>query len=111
VVNVDIFIPESDLLFIFGQAHVGTPGKGAIISMLRMDPYSYKGGKPNDELLAQRMIKEAIHELGHVFGLRNCGEPECVMYLPKSRKELDKKSDSFCLACQKELRFLKKPSE
>ena len=110
VTNADLFVPQSYLQFIFGQAHVGKAGgKAAIISMLRMDPNSYVGGKPNDELLAQRMAKEAVHELGHVFGLRNCNEAECVMYLPKNLKELDKKSDSFCLRCQKAFRVFNQP--
>ena len=107
VTNVDLFVPESDLEFIFGQAHFGKTSKVAVISTLRMDPSSYVGGKPNDELLIQRMMKEAVHELGHVFGLRNCGEPECVMYLPRDRRRLDKKTDSFCLNCQKAFRALK----
>lgn len=111
VANVDLYVPESDLPFVFGQAHVGKSGKAAIISMLRMDPFSYKGGKPDDTLLAQRMVKEAVHELGHVFKLRNCSEPECVMYLPRNLKELDKKSDSFCLSDQKAFRALKHPKE
>jgi len=108
VANVDLYVPESDFEFIFGQAQFGRNGRAAIISTLRMDPKSYVGGKPNDELLIQRMMKEAIHELGHVFGLRNCSEIECVMYLPKNLKSLDKKSDSFCLNCQKAFRASKK---
>ncbi|MBD3181787.1 hypothetical protein GF312_05810 [Candidatus Poribacteria bacterium] len=101
VTNVDLFVPESDRGFIFGQAHVGKNAKGAIISTIRMNPKSYKGGREDKELLISRMTKEAIHELGHVFGLKNCYEKECVMYLPKNRKEIDKKTDSFCLPCQK----------
>lgn len=100
VCNVDLYVPESDLAFVFGQAIRN--GKAALISMLRMDPRSYVGGKPNDELLVQRMIKEAIHELGHCFGLDNVYEPECVMYLPRDLKELDRKTDNFCLISQQE---------
>lgn len=100
VCNVDLFLPESDNPFIFGQAIRG--GKVALISMIRMNPSSYVGGKPNDELLIKRMIKEAIHELGHTFGLDNTYDPECVMFLPKDLKELDKKTDSFTLPAQQE---------
>jgi len=107
VTNVDLFVPESDLSFIFGQAHFGRNSKVALISTLRMDPSSYVGGKPNDELLVGRMMKEAVHELGHVFGLRNCSEPECAMYLPRDLKSLDKKTDNFCLYCQKDFRVLR----
>jgi archaemetzincin len=107
VANVDLFVPESDLPFIFGQAHFGRNSKAAVISKLRMDPSSYVGGKPNDKLLVQRMMKEAVHELGHVFDLRNSTDPECVMYLPRDLKGLDKKSDNFCLDSQKTFRALK----
>jgi predicted Zn-dependent protease len=31
------------------------------------------------------------------------------MYLPKNLKELDKKSDSFCLKCQKASRVFSQP--
>jgi archaemetzincin len=109
VVNVDLFVPESDSRFIFGQAIVGKSAKAAVISMLRMNPDSYEGGKPDEKLLIQRMMKEAVHELGHVFGLGNCGEPECVMYLPKNLRSLDKKTDNFCLECQKAFRALRQP--
>ena len=77
--------------------------------MLRMNPAAYKGGKADDKKLLERMTKEAVHELGHLFNMRNCNEPECVMYLPKNLKELDKKSDSFCLNCQKSYRALQQP--
>ena len=107
VADVDLFLPKSDLPFIFGQAQYGKSSKGALISILRMDPASYVDGKPNDKLLTQRMIKEAIHELGHVFGLRNCNELECVMYLPRNLKELDNKTENFCLKCQKYYRALR----
>lgn len=100
VCNVDLFLPESNYPFIFGQAIRG--GNVALISMIRMNPNSYVGGKPNDELLFKRMQKEAIHELGHTFGLDNTYDPECVMYLPKDLKELDKKTDSFTLPAQQE---------
>lgn len=107
VTNVDLFVPESDLPFIFGQAHFGRTTKAAVISTLRMDPSSYVRGKPDDKLLTQRMMKEAVHELGHVFGLRNCYDPQCAMYLPKNLKNLDEKSDSFCLNCRKMFQALK----
>jgi archaemetzincin len=111
VVNVDIFVPESNRSFIFGQAHVGRNAKAAIISMLRMNPNSYVGGKPDEKLLIERMTKEAVHELGHVFGLRNVADPECVMYLPKDLEELDKKSDKFCVVSQKAYRDFKQESK
>ena len=75
--------------------------------MYRMNPFSYVGGKRDDDLLIERMKKEAVHQLGGVFGLRNCNEPECAMYLPKDLRSLDKKTDSFCMKSQKEYRALR----
>ena len=111
VADVDLFLPEWDNDFIFGQAQYGRKSKAAIISVFRMDPFSYVGGKHNDELLIQRMIKEAIHELGHLFGVRNSAEPESVMYLPRSLRELDRKTDSFDIISQTEYRDLQRSKE
>ena len=107
VANVDIFVHRSADEFLFGQSQFGKTSKAALISIYRMNPLSYVGGKRNDKLLVQRMVKEAVHELGNVFGVRNCAEPKCATYLARKLRDLDKKSDSFCLICQKEFRALK----
>ena len=95
----DLYSPETDTVFVFGLSF--DKGNMALISIRRMDPRYYVGGKPNDELAIQRMQKEAIHELGHLFGLDNVNDPGCVMFLPKNLKELDRKTDNFCLECKK----------
>ena len=102
----DIYSPGTDPPFLFGQSF--KKGNMALISIRRMDPRYYVGGKPNDELVIRRMQIESIHELGHLFGLDNVYDPECVMYLPKNLKELDRKTDNFCLECQKTFQDLKK---
>lgn len=111
VVNVDLFVHRSLDEFIFGQAQYGHNTKAALISMYRMNPFSYVGGKPDDELLLKRMMKEAVHELGHLFGLRNCVEKECAMYLAKDLRSLDKKTDNFCMITIKEFRAIKQSEE
>ena len=111
VANLDIFVHRSMDEFIFGQAQYGLNSKVALISMFRMDPLSYVGGKPDDELLIKRMMKEAVHELGHLFGLRNCAEKECAMYLAKNLRSLDKKTDSFCSITLKEFRAIEQSEE
>jgi len=107
VTNVDLFVHRSVDEFIFGQSQFGMDGKMALVSTFRMDPFSYVDGKRNDELVAERLIKEAVHELGHLFEIRNCAEIECAMYLPKTLRELDKKTDSFCIISQQEFRAAK----
>ncbi|MFW9928849.1 MAG: hypothetical protein ACFFD1_05635 [Candidatus Thorarchaeota archaeon] len=55
----------------------------------------------------QRVLKVAVHELGHTFGLTHCNN-ECVMRLSKSLKELDEKPKEFCSLCDLQLRqFIK----
>jgi archaemetzincin len=53
----------------------------------------------NPEKLKERLEKEAVHELGHTFGLIHCREPGCVMYSVTYAEEIDFKSKNFCHAC------------
>lgn len=94
VVDVDIFIPS--LSFVFGEAQY--PGNVALISLFRLRPEFY-GRKPNSELLVERSTKEAVHELGHTYGLRHCSNPFCVMYFSNSIFETDRKQSLFCRKC------------
>ncbi|MCS7115001.1 MAG: archaemetzincin family Zn-dependent metalloprotease [Nitrososphaerota archaeon] len=98
VVDVDIFVPG--LNFVFGEADC--PGRAAIISLWRLRPEFY--GKPqNFELFVERATKEAVHELGHTFGLGHCVNPFCVMYFSNSIFDTDRKKSLFCNMCQVEL--------
>ena len=96
--NVDLFIPI--LTFIFGQAFLG--GKCGIASMYRLNNTSY-GLKPDDAILAERFKKEAIHELGHQFGLIHCHQLSCVMKSSTYVEDIDQKSANYCPACRLEL--------
>lgn len=98
IVDVDIYVQE--LSFVFGEA--GCPGKTALISLWRLKPEFY--GKPsNVELSVERGTKEAVHELGHTFGLRHCSNPFCVMYFSNSIFDTDRKQSLFCSKCQMKL--------
>ena len=70
VTEEDIY--ANGLNFVFGEAEFEGP---CLISTARLKNEFYKG-KPNFQLLASRMVKEAVHELGHVFGLKHCMYPE-----------------------------------
>jgi len=99
VADVDLYVPR--LNFVFGEAE--RPGKVAIISITRLRPEYY--GQPEDRrLFTERMIKEAVHELGHTFGVWHCLDPTCVMFFSNSLMDTDRKSADFCTVCEKQLK-------
>ncbi|MEM2740490.1 MAG: archaemetzincin family Zn-dependent metalloprotease [Candidatus Bathyarchaeia archaeon] len=105
VTELDLYVPG--LNFVFGQAE--SPGNYAIVSLHRLRPEFY--GEKNDlKLLAERLLKEAVHELGHTYGLRHCLNPRCVMRFSNSILEVDAKSCGFCDTCIAELSKLNRYS-
>ncbi len=90
----DLFIPM--LTFVFGQAQLG--GKAAVLSLARLRQEFYHL-PPNFELLKVRAAKEALHELGHTFGLVHCPDRDCVMSLATNVSQLDRKGGDFCPSC------------
>lgn len=93
--NVDLFIPI--LTYIFGQAFLN--GKAGIVSVYRFSNERY-GMKPDKKLLAERLRKEVIHELGHMFGLVHCTDPECVMRSGSYVEDIDQKNHKLCTKCR-----------
>jgi archaemetzincin len=91
--DVDLFIPI--LTFVFGEAQLG--GRAAVVSTARL---SSGNGARGERLLAERLRKEALHELGHAFGLVHCGNPGCVMGRSPGVAEIDVKGPSFCTDCR-----------
>ncbi|MFP4081902.1 MAG: archaemetzincin family Zn-dependent metalloprotease [Candidatus Aminicenantes bacterium] len=94
--DVDLYVPS--LNFVFGEAELG--GKFAVISLSRLRQ-SFYGLPENRTLFLERTVKEAVHELGHTFGLRHCPNQECVMHFSNSLSDTDRKSPSFCSRCQR----------
>lgn len=91
----DLFIPI--FTHVFGLAKMN--GKAAVVSTLRLSPIYY--GLPSDpERHRQRVLKEIIHESGHLNGLYHCQNYECVMASSSTADELDIKSAQFCDACR-----------
>lgn len=89
------------LNFIFGQADLGE--KFCLISIIRLRE-SYYGKSEDKELFFERVLKEAVHELGHTFGLRHCVNPKCVMHFSNSLLDTDIKEADFCDRHQAELK-------
>jgi archaemetzincin len=95
----DLFIPV--LTFVFGEAALG--GSDAIVSYFRLANERY-GLAANYDLLLDRLIKESVHELGHLFGLRHCRRDACVMRSSTCVEEIDLKERWFCTECAQEIR-------
>jgi len=98
VTELDLFIPI--FTFLFGEAQLS--GKGALVSTHRLHNQFY-GVPENRELLKNRLLKEAIHELGHTFGLIHCFTLKCVMKSSTYVEEIDQKSINFCRLCEQKI--------
>jgi archaemetzincin len=99
VVDVDLFIPI--LTFVFGEAQL--KGIGAVVSTHRLHNRFY-GLPENRELMTGRLLKEAVHELGHTYGLIHCLQANCVMNSSTYVENIDLKSAEFCPLCQKSIK-------
>jgi archaemetzincin len=102
VLDVDLFIPI--LTFVFGEAQL--KGIGAVVSTHRLHNRFY-GLPENRELTTDRLLKEAVHELGHTYGLIHCQQANCVMNSSTYVENIDQKSAEFCPLCQKNLKLEK----
>lgn len=97
IANVDLYVPG--LNFVFGEAD---PTIGvAVFSLFRLQPGAEL---PDAEAqLCRRALTEAVHELGHTYGLRHCPDPACVMFFSNSLADTDRKGSAFCRRCQEVL--------
>jgi archaemetzincin len=95
ILDVDAY--SNGLNFVLGEAfHEG--GLGAIyLPRIKQEFY---GLKPDNELFYKRMVKESVHELGHVFGFVHCQNPRCVMRFSNTLSDTDNKERSFCHSCR-----------
>ncbi len=96
----DVDLYTRGVNFIFGLAKMN--GNSCIVSLHRLREEFY-GRRSDYDLLLERTIKEAFHELGHVFGLRHCPDFSCVMRFSKNICEVDMKSMDFCENHEKRL--------
>ncbi len=94
VTEQDLFIPM--LTFLYGQAQLG--GRAAIVSLARLRQEFY-GLATDDPLLRLRASKEALHEVGHTFGLVHCRDERCVMAASTGIERVDSKRGEFCRPC------------
>ena len=87
--------------FIFGSA--STSARCAVVSIHRLRGEFY-GEPPDENALFQRLLKEAVHEIGHTLGLKHCYNARCAMYYSNSIFDTDNKHSQFCDNCDKRSR-------
>ena len=95
VTAVDLFIPV--LTFVFGEAQVRN--SCAVVSFHRLRQEFY-GLPPDAALLRDRLLKEAVHELGHTLGLHHCEDYRCAMAPSHAVEWIDIKGAALCRDCR-----------
>jgi len=101
VTNRDLYVPG--LNFVFGLASL--INRACVISLARLVD-------KDEDLYLSRVVKEAVHELGHLFGMQHCDNARCVMHFSNCLAGTDYKREIFCKGCEpkckKSKRILKK---
>jgi archaemetzincin len=103
ITDRDLFIPI--LTYVFGEAQLG--GRAAVVSLARLVEDVELFGP---QLLVGRLAKEAIHEVGHAFGLLHCDYDGCVMGRSPAVREVDAKRPDLCAECRARLQSTNRES-
>jgi len=96
VTAMDLYVPI--FTFVYGEAQLA--GRCAVLSAHRLRQEFY-GLPPDEDLFGERLVKEALHELGHTFGLRHCQDWRCAMSSSTTIERLDLKEGRYCARCWK----------
>jgi predicted Zn-dependent protease len=93
--NFDAY--SNGLNFVFGQAHMNGKVAAVYLPRLRQEFYALE---ENENLFLQRVLKEAVHEIGHAFGVGHCPISRCVMHFSNSISDTDVRAKDFCQTCR-----------
>ena len=95
ITSVDLYIPI--LKYVFGEAQMGGPC--AVVSYHRLRQEFYGLDRDHD-LLAERLLKECVHELGHTLGLHHCQDYRCAMASAHAVEWVDLREYALCDGCR-----------
>jgi archaemetzincin len=85
------------ITYVFGEAYMG--GRAAVMSSARLS--ATPSGEPvSRELFLDRVVKVALHEIGHTFNIPHCHTGRCVMRASNNLIELDDKLNYLCDYCE-----------
>ena len=100
LVTPDLF--TNGLSFVFGMAF----GQRALVSVYRLAAPDEEGLRGQARFLV-RVLTEAVHEVGHLFGLGHCRDRECVMFFSNTVADTDHKGPRLCQRCRETLKAVK----
>jgi archaemetzincin len=90
----DLYVPTRN--FVLGDAD--PVGKTALVSLFRLKRENYEM-LDEQKVFYSRVLKEAVHQLGHLWGFEDCRNPKCVMYVADGMTAVDRKGTKFCDSC------------
>jgi archaemetzincin len=86
LLNIDAYVPP--LNFVFG---VASPYYNVCSVYLPRLSFGV-----DTKIIEERVFKEVLHELGHIFGMKHCDNKRCVMAFSNSIIEVDQKTGRLC---------------
>lgn len=96
---------EKNLIFLYGEAYINQ--KCAVVSTYNLRDIQTNLNEANI-IFERRIIKECIHELGHlILGDYHCLNSECVMNYSSNLENIDNKSNFLCTLCSQRLEDIK----
>lgn len=103
-----IALTDADLYYrrrnyVFGLAYLD--GRSCVVSTNRLGTSSDGGfsQRSAQDVFVDRLRKEVVHEAGHMLGLDHCDNNRCAMSFSPTVKEVDRKEETLCGSCQREL--------
>jgi archaemetzincin len=94
VTNADIYSQNRNFVFGLNKDH-----GPCIVSLARLDTTFY-GNPLNFGVTAERLVKESVHEVGHMFGLTHGEDKRCVMSCSSHFSDVDGKNRDMCRSCE-----------